>query len=130
MVVISRAMEASNLRRENTALKRRDGSAKEMVGSSSAFKALKSNLDKVTKSNGRVLLSGPAGSGKELAARYIHTHSDRAAAPFVVVNSAAIDADRMEEVLFGRETVERGVEPGLLDEANGGVIYFDEVADM
>ncbi|KPN62505.1 two-component system, NtrC family, nitrogen regulation response regulator NtrX [Aliiroseovarius crassostreae] len=130
MVVISRAMEASNLRRENTALKRRDGSTKEMVGSSSALKALKSNLDKVTKSNGRVLLSGPAGSGKELAARYIHTHSDRSSAPFVVVNSAAIDADRMEEVLFGRETVERGVEPGLLDEANGGVIYFDEVADM
>ncbi len=130
MVVIGRAMETSRLRRENTALKRRDGGPSEMIGSSSAFKTLKSNLEKVTKSNGRVLLSGPAGSGKELAARYIHANSDRAAAPFVVVNSASIEADRMEEVLFGRESAERGIEPGLLDEANGGVIYFDEVADM
>lgn len=130
MVVITRAMETSRLRRENTALKRRDGAVREMVGSSAAFKTFKGNLDKVTKSNGRVLLTGPAGSGKELAARYIHTHSDRASAPFVVVNSASIEADRMEEVLFGRESAERGVEPGLLDEANGGVIYFDEVADM
>ncbi|MBT2132030.1 sigma-54-dependent transcriptional regulator [Aliiroseovarius lamellibrachiae] len=130
MVVIGRAMETSRLRRENTALRRRDGAPSEMIGSSSAFKALKNNLEKVTKSNGRVLLSGPAGSGKELAARYIHANSDRASAPFVVVNSASIEADRMEEVLFGRESAERGIEPGLLDEANGGVIYFDEVADM
>lgn len=130
MVVITRAMETSRLRRENSALKQRDGTPRDMIGSSSAFKALKSNLDKVTKSNGRVLLTGPAGSGKELAARYIHIQSDRSNAPFVVVNSASIEADRMEEVLFGRESAERGVEPGLLDEANGGVIYFDEVADM
>ncbi len=130
MVVITRAMETSRLRRENTALKRRDDGPREMLGSSAAFRALKNNLDKVTKSNGRILLTGPAGSGKELAARYIHANSDRAAAPFVVVNSASIDADRMEEVLFGRESGERGVEAGLFEEANGGVIYFDEVADM
>ncbi|WP_424943170.1 sigma-54-dependent transcriptional regulator [Aliiroseovarius crassostreae] len=130
MVVVTRAMETSRLRRENNALKRRDGAPRDMIGSSSAFKLLKSNLDKVTKSNGRVLLSGPAGSGKELAARYIHANSDRASAPFVVVNSASIEADRMEEVLFGRETTEKGVEQGLLEDANGGVIYFDEVSDM
>ncbi|WP_432450159.1 sigma-54-dependent transcriptional regulator [Aliiroseovarius marinus] len=130
MVVIRRAMETSRLRRENTELKRRDGSPAEMIGSSAAFKALKSQLEKVTKSNGRVLLTGPAGVGKEMAARYVHMHSDRGAAPFVVVNSASIEAERMEEVLFGRECAERGVEPGLLEEANGGVLYFDEVADM
>ncbi|MDE9448931.1 sigma-54-dependent Fis family transcriptional regulator [Aliiroseovarius sp. Z3] len=130
MVVITRAMETSRLRRENTELKRRDTHPTEMIGSSAAFKSLKSHLDKVTKSNGRVLLSGAAGAGKEMAARYIHANSDRASAPFVVVNSASIEADRMEEVLFGRESAERGVEPGLLEEANGGVLYFDEVADM
>ncbi|MCK8484043.1 sigma-54 dependent transcriptional regulator [Aliiroseovarius sp. S2029] len=130
MVVITRAMETSRLRRENTELKRRDTHPTEMIGSSAAFKALKSHLDKVTKSNGRVLLSGAAGAGKEMAARYVHANSDRASAPFVVVNSASIEADRMEEVLFGRESTERGVEPGLLEEANGGVLYFDEVADM
>ncbi len=130
MVVITRAMETSRLRRENTELRRRDTTSAEMVGSGAAFKALKTNLEKVTKSNGRVLLSGPAGSGKEVAARYIHAHSDRANAPFVCVSSASVEPDRMEVVLFGRETPERGIEPGFLEEANGGVLFFDEVADM
>ncbi|MDP3861487.1 MAG: sigma-54 dependent transcriptional regulator, partial [Phaeovulum sp.] len=66
----------------------------------------------------------------EVAARYIHTHSARSSGPFVTVTSAAIAPERMEEVLFGRETPERGVEKGLLEQAHGGVIYFDEVGDM
>jgi two-component system nitrogen regulation response regulator NtrX len=130
MVVVARAMETSRLRRENQELRRRDVASSEMLGSSAAFKALKANLDKVTKSNGRVMLTGQPGSGKEMAARYIHTQSNRAAAPFVTVSSASIEPERMEEVLFGRETPERGVEPGLLEQAHGGVVYFDEVADM
>ncbi len=130
MVVIRRAMETSRLRRENSALKRREVTSAEMIGGSAAFRALVGQLDKVTKSNGRVMLTGPAGSGKEIAARYIHAHSNRADAPFVTVNCAGVEPERVEEVLFGRETPERGVEPGLLEEAHGGVIYFDEVADM
>ena len=130
MVVVSRAMETSRLRRENADLRRRDVTASDLLGSSPAFKVLKSQLDKVTKSNGRVMLSGPAGSGKELAARFIHSNSGRASAPFVSVSSATIEPERMEEVLFGRETPERGVEKGLLEQAHGGGVYFDEVADM
>ena len=130
MVVVSRAMETSRLRRENSELRRRDVNSSDMLGSSAAFRGLKGQLDKVTKSNGRVMLTGPAGSGKELAARYIHAHSNRATAAFVTVTSATIEPERMEEVLFGRETPERGVEPGLLEQAHGGIIYFDEVADM
>ncbi|OYW61021.1 MAG: sigma-54-dependent Fis family transcriptional regulator [Rhodobacterales bacterium 32-66-7] len=130
MVVVARAMETSRLRRENLELRRRDVASSEMLGSSSAFRAMKANLDKVTKSNGRVMLTGEPGSGKEMAARYIHANSARASAPFVVVSSAAIEPERMEEVLFGRETPERRVEPGLLEQAHGGVVYFDEVADM
>ncbi len=130
MVVVSRAMETSRLRRENAELRRRDLASSDMLGSSAAFRALKSNLEKVTKSNGRVMLTGPAGSGKELAARYIHANSNRANAPFISVSSATIEPDRMEEVLFGRETPERGVEKGLLEQAHGGIVYFDEVADM
>jgi two-component system nitrogen regulation response regulator NtrX len=129
MVVIRRAMETSRLRHENTELKRKDGPTGEMIGSSGVFKTLKSQLDKVTKSNGRVMLTGPAGSGKEVAARYIHSNSNRADAPFVLVSSASITPEKMEEVLFGSQTA-KGVERGLLDEANGGVLYFDEVADM
>jgi two-component system, NtrC family, nitrogen regulation response regulator NtrX len=130
MVVIGRAMETARLRRENTALRRRDVTAAEMMGASPSFRALKAQLDKVTRSNGRVMLSGPPGSGKEIAARYIHANSDRAEGPFVTVSSASVEPDRMEEVLFGRESAARGVEPGLLEQAHSGVIYFDEVADM
>ena len=130
MVVVARAMETSRLRRENLELRRGDSTSSEMLGDSSAFKALKSNLDKVTNSNGRVMLTGPAGAGKEMAARYIHVNSNRASGPFISVNSASIEPERMEEVLFGRETAERGIEPGLLEQAHGGVLYFDEVADM
>ena len=130
MVVVSRAMETSRLRRENADLRRRDVTTAELIGSGSAFKVLKSQMEKVTKSNGRVMLWGPSGSGKEVAARFIHAQSTRAAGPFVTVTSASIRPDRMEEVLFGRETPERGIEPGLLEQAHGGVIYFDEVADM
>ncbi len=130
MVVISRAMETSRLRRENAALKVRDITSSTMVGDSVVFKALKTQLDKVTKTNGRVMLRGPSGSGKEVAARYIHANSDRSNAPFVSVNSATIEPERMEEVLFGRETTERGHEPGLLEQAHGGFVFFDEIADM
>nr|HRO15806.1 sigma-54 dependent transcriptional regulator [Paracoccus sp. (in: a-proteobacteria)] len=130
MVVITRAMETSRLRRENSQLRRKEVAAAEMLGQSSAFRRLRENLDKVAKSNGRVMLTGEPGVGKELAARYIHTQSPRAEAPFVTVPCATIEPERMEEVLFGRETSERGIEPGLLERAHGGVIYFDEVADM
>ncbi|MBK5923615.1 sigma-54-dependent Fis family transcriptional regulator [Rhodovulum sulfidophilum] len=130
LVVIRRAMEASRLRRENQELRRKDVTQFDMIGSSPAFKMLKSNLEKVTRSNGRVMLRGPSGCGKEVAARYIHANSGRASGPFVVVNSASIEPERMEEVLFGRESSTRGIEKGLLEQAHGGVLYFDEVADM
>ena len=130
MVVITRALETSQLRRENAALKGRDTGATTMIGSSAAYRQLRSQLDKVARTNSRVMLTGPAGSGKEVAARYVHRTSERAKGPFVPVNSATIGADQMEEVLFGRESAERGVEPGLFDRAHTGILFFDEVADM
>lgn len=130
MVVITRAMETSKLRRENATLRKREVSPADMLGSSVAFRKLRDQLDKVAKSNARVMLTGAPGSGKEMAARYIHAHSTRAEAPFVTVTCAAIDPDRMEDVLFGRESPERGVEKGLLEQAHGGIVYFDEVGDL
>ncbi|MEX0310098.1 MAG: sigma-54-dependent transcriptional regulator [Tateyamaria sp.] len=130
LVVIRRAMETSRLRRENQSLRRPEAAPAKMIGASASFRALISQLDKVTKSNGRVMLTGPAGCGKEVAARYIHANSNRSDAPFVTVNCAGVAPENMEEVLFGKESPERGVEPGLLEQAHGGVIYFDEVADM
>ncbi|WP_299653515.1 sigma-54 dependent transcriptional regulator [uncultured Tateyamaria sp.] len=130
LVVIRRAMETSRLRRENQSLRRPEAAQAKMIGTSASYRALISQLDKVTKSNGRVMLTGPAGCGKEVAARYIHANSNRSDAPFITVNCAGVAPENMEEVLFGKEGADRGVEPGLLEQAHGGVIYFDEVADM
>ncbi|MCB1369285.1 MAG: sigma-54-dependent Fis family transcriptional regulator [Rhodobacteraceae bacterium] len=130
MVVIGRALETSRLRRENAALRGIDAGNHEMLGTSSAFRQMKSQLDKVARTNSRVMLTGPAGSGKDVAARYIHRNSDRAKGPFVIVSSASVGAEQMEEVLFGREGSERGVEPGLFERAHTGILFFDEVADM
>ena len=130
LVVIGRAMETSRLRRENTKLRKRDTGPAEMIGQSPAMKLLRAQLAKVTRSNGRVMLTGPSGSGKEVAARFIHAQSTRANAPFVTVSCAAIEPDKVEAVLFGQENGPRGIIPGLLEQANGGILHLDEVADM
>ncbi|MGE4611620.1 MAG: sigma-54 dependent transcriptional regulator [Paracoccaceae bacterium] len=130
MVVISRALEASRLRLENSALRAQDAKTVEMIGESTAFKALRAQLEKVSQANSRVMLTGPAGAGKEIAAKFIHCFGTRSGGPFIIVNSASIAPEMMEEVLFGRETAERGHEPGLFERAHGGVLFFDEVADM
>ena len=130
LVVIRRAMETSRLRRENITLRKKDAPISDLIGSSAGFRALVSQLDKVAKSNSRIMLRGGSGVGKETAARYIHAQSDRATGPFVVVGCATIEPDRMEEVLFGRESGDQNWAQGLLEQAHGGVIYFDEVADM
>lgn len=130
MVVIGRALEASSLRRENTALRSDTVQSVEMIGETPVFKSLKSQLEKVAGANSRVMLTGPAGAGKEVAARFIHGTGLRASGPFITVNSASISPENMEAVLFGRESVERGHEPGLFERAHGGILFFDEVADM
>ena len=130
LVVVRRAMEASRLRQENFELKRKDTPLSVMVGDSNIFKNFILNLDKVTKTQGRILLTGESGSGKEMAARYIHANSERASKPFISVNCASIAPDRMEDVLFGRDAGNSLPTDGLLSQADGGVIYFDEIADM
>ena len=130
LVVIRRAMETSRLRRENITLRQKDAPVSDLIGSSAGFRAMVSQLDKVAKSNSRIMLRGGSGVGKETAARYMHAQSDRAAGPFVVVGCATIEPDRMEEALFGRESGDQNGAQGLLEQAHGGIIYFDEVADM
>ncbi len=130
LVVIKRAMETSRLRHENTSLRQKERPSAEMLGVSPAFKALVSQLDKLTKSNSRVLLFGPSGSGKEIAARYVHNNSDRAQSPFVVVNFSSIEPGHIDAVLFGQEGKDQLHSTGLLEQANRGTIFLDEVADI
>ena len=130
LVVVKRAMETAKLRRENLSLKQRDMCSAEIVGETAAVRALVSQLDKVAKSNSRVLLTGPSGAGKQVAARYLHKTSNRSGAAFVTVSCATIEPEVMEPMLFGRELPDGTIQQGLLEQANGGVIFFDEVADL
>lgn len=131
VLVTSRALEASALRRENRQLKERSTQSSEMIGKSSAINHLRHAIEKVAPTNSRVLISGPSGSGKELAARVLHTNSTRKDAPFVVLNAAAMAPDRVEIELFGIEEGTSGQKKvGALEEAHGGTLYIDEVADM
>ncbi|MEL6196602.1 MAG: sigma-54 dependent transcriptional regulator [Pseudomonadota bacterium] len=130
LVVVSRALEASRLRRENTQLREAEADNWRLVGSSHALATMRGKLDRVARGGSRVLLSGGPGSGKEVAARYIHAHSERSDEPFVVVSAASVEAERMEEVLFGRTREDGSVQPGLFEKAHEGTLFIDEVGDM
>jgi two-component system nitrogen regulation response regulator NtrX len=130
LVIVQRAMETAKLRRENRSLKQRDLCSTEMIGETPSFCNFVAQLDKVAKANSRVLLTGESGAGKELAARYVHRTSTRAVGAFVTVNCAAIEPDLMEPLLFGREQPDGSFDLGLLEQADGGVVFFDEIADL
>ena len=101
LLVVSRALETTRLRRENEDLKGRTGTDSELLGNSAAMRQLRSLLKKIAPANSRVLISGPMGSGKELAARALHAMSLRANGPFVTLSAATMAPERMEEELFG-----------------------------
>lgn len=131
VLVATRALETSRLRREVAALKQRSGESDDLVGSSAVMNHLRQTIDRVAPTNSRVMIFGPSGAGKEQAARAIHQRSQRAGGPFIVLNAAAITPDSMEMELFGTEPsngASRRV--GALEEAHGGTLYLDEIADM
>lgn len=131
VLVADRALEASRLKRELIDLKTRAGAVNRIIGKSTAMNQLRGVIERVAPANSRILISGAPGSGKELVARIIHESSGRAAGPFIVVNAAAITPDNMEIELFGTEGGEgRLRKVGALEEAHGGTLYLDEVADM
>jgi two-component system nitrogen regulation response regulator NtrX len=132
VLVADRALETSRLKREVKQLKQLAPHAASLVGHSPAINALRQTVDKVAPTNSRVLIVGPSGAGKELAARTIHALSARAAGPFVVINAAAITPERMEIELFGVEQTNGGQsrKVGALEEAHGGTLFIDEIAEM
>jgi two-component system nitrogen regulation response regulator NtrX len=130
VVVASRALETLRLRREVKSLKSLTGQAQTLVGNSPALGQLRQTIDRVAPTNSRILIVGPSGAGKELAARLIHSKSSRAEGPFVVINAAAITPERMENELFGVEANGASGKIGALEEADGGTLFIDEIADM
>ena len=131
ILVAERALEASRLKREVRDLKARSGQASRIVGASVAANQLRQTVERVAPTNARVMISGAPGSGKELSARTIHAASSRANGPFVVINAATITPETMEAELFGVEAADgKPRRVGALEEAHGGSLYIDEVADM
>jgi two-component system, NtrC family, nitrogen regulation response regulator NtrX len=132
VLVADRALETSRLKREVKELKAFTPMQTGMVGKSPALNQLRQAVDKIAPTNSRIMIVGPSGSGKELAARHLHALSGRASGPFVVINAAAITPERMEIELFGVEqsngSQQRKV--GALEEAHGGTLFIDEIADM
>ena len=132
LLVAERALENSRLKREVKELKQFSPSQSMVVGHSPAANQLRQTVEKVAPTNSRILIVGASGSGKELAARTLHARSARADAPFMVINAAAITPEHMEIELFGVEasngTQSRKV--GALEEAHGGTLFIDEIADM
>jgi two-component system nitrogen regulation response regulator NtrX len=127
--LVGRATETDRLRRENAAFRQQFGQDDHLGGSSVAINTVRATLKRVAPTGSRVLITGPAGVGKEIAARMIHNWSPRVSAPFITVSAAMMSPERVEEELFGSEAA--GVaRPGLLEQAHGGTLFLDEIADM
>jgi two-component system nitrogen regulation response regulator NtrX len=134
LLVVRRALESARLRAENAELRLRAGPETTLSGTSAAIHHVRTQIDRVAPTGSRVLITGPAGSGKEVAARMIHARSRRAEGPFVVLNCATLNPGRFEEELFG---IEAGNDPasaprraGVLERAHTGTLLLDEVSDM
>jgi two-component system nitrogen regulation response regulator NtrX len=128
--LVNRATETERLKRENAALRQQVGNEMELTGSSTAINNVRATLKRVAATGSRVLISGPAGVGKEVAARLLHNWSPRAGGPFIVVTAARMTPERVEEQLFGAEEGGELARPGLLEQAHGGTLFLDEIADM
>ncbi|NQW00127.1 MAG: sigma-54-dependent Fis family transcriptional regulator [Rhodospirillales bacterium] len=134
LLMVQRAIDAGKLRREVKELRLQAGLNSEMIGKSAAIRDIRQALERVAPSNSRVLITGPAGSGKEIAARTIHKLSKRANGSFVVVNCATMTPESVEESLFGRETqladASTSIQVGTFETAHNGTLFLDEIADM
>ena len=134
LVIVERAIEAARLRRENEELRLRAGVGSELIGKSAVINQLRQAIDRVAPTSSRVLITGPAGVGKEMIARLLHGRSRRGNGPFVILNCATMQPDRMEVELFGIEPGGAGAgtpsKVGTFEQAHNGTLVLDEVADM
>jgi two-component system nitrogen regulation response regulator NtrX len=131
LLVVERALETTNLRRENRRLRAQAITPEGLIGRSVAAQQLRQTIAKIAQANSRVLISGPPGAGKETVARLIHGGSHRARGEFVPISAAGVTPERMDIELFGEEGEGgRPAKIGVFERAHAGTLYLDEVADM
>ncbi|MCK6549056.1 sigma-54 dependent transcriptional regulator [Myxococcota bacterium] len=137
LLSIANALELARLKRENERLReeaRRARGDEEMIGRSAVMESLRKQLERVAASEGRVLITGENGTGKELIARAIHEKSPRRDEAFVSLNCAAVPAELIESELFGHEkgsfTGATARKLGRFERADKGTLFLDEVGDM
>ncbi|MDP3371782.1 MAG: sigma-54 dependent transcriptional regulator [Candidatus Paracaedibacteraceae bacterium] len=135
LLVARRAIESSRLKRENDELRiKARVTATALIGNSSHVTQLRQTVEKSAQTNGRVFITGPLGCGKESIAREIHLQSKRAQASFCVVNCGAMHPTKLEADLLGTEIVNHDSNQprkiGILEQAHGGTIYFDEITQL
>lgn len=131
LLCVERALETSNLKRENRRLRAQTIQPDGLIGKSVVTQQLRGLIGKLASANSRVLIAGPPGSGKETVARLIHGASPRARNEFVVISAAGMTPERVDSELFGEELEGgRPAKIGVFERAHGGTLYLDEVADM
>ncbi|MBX3163166.1 MAG: sigma-54-dependent Fis family transcriptional regulator [Bacteroidetes bacterium] len=134
LVSVRNALEKTDLLTETKTLKKKITKSAEMIGNSPAIQAIKDMIEKVAPTDAKVLITGSNGSGKELVAKWLHQKSNRASAPLIEVNCAAIPADLIESELFGHEkgsfTNAMAQRKGKFELAEGGTLFLDEIGDM
>lgn len=134
LVTIRNAMDKSTLVTETKVLKKKVSKTFDMVGESKAIQQIQEMIERVAPTDARVLITGGNGSGKELVARWLHEKSNRANAPLIEVNCAAIPSELIESELFGHEkgafTSAINQRKGKFEQAEGGTLFMDEIGDM
>ena len=127
---VNRAVENYNLKNENKNLSNKLFHSFEIIGKSSNITSIKDQIEKLSKSESRVFINGPTGSGKELIARKIYKNSIRKNSPFIIINGALLDANKYDLELFGEEKEDGSIFYGSLEKASGGVLLIDEVTEI
>ncbi|MGA8260739.1 MAG: sigma-54 dependent transcriptional regulator [Arenicellales bacterium] len=129
LVTVKRALQDSSLRRENLELKGRLALSSELIGRSAQMSQLRERIDRVAKTDSWVLITGEPGSGKGVVARVLHQKSPRRDRPFIELSLGATPAASVSHQLFGSE-IDDMIQRGTLEEANGGTLVLDEIADI
>ena len=127
---VNRAVENHSLKKENKTLQNKLFHSYDLIGKSASILKLKEQINKITQTESRIFIFGPAGSGKELVARKIHKQSNRASKSLVILNGALLDPEKYEQELFGSENDDGTINYGAFEKASGGMLLIDEVSEI